>query len=281
MQDQLAGGWTSVLILGLIEGVTEFLPISSTGHLILAAAWLGETGRAATVFHIVIQLGAIAAICWHYRTRLAAMTAALAATARHPTAPLRADARLALQIVLAFLPAAALGVAFHDLIKSHLFAPSTVAAALAAGGIAIILIERRPRPPTVTDLGELRHRDALLIGIAQATALIPGVSRAGATIIGGMLCGLNRPRAAEFSFLLALPTMLGAAVYDLYQNADLLSTALAAQIAGGFAAAFVAALVTVRALLAFVSRHTFTPFGWYRIALAAVVLAVPGAFAAA
>lgn len=274
MSDQLDGGWSSVLILGLIEGVTEFLPISSTGHLIVAAHLLGETGNAATVFEVVIQLGAIAAICWHYRRRLQDMAANL-------LNPHSASARLARQLVIAFLPAAFLGFFLHGTIKAHLFTPQTVALALIVGGVVIILVERRPRPPRLHGLEGLSNRDALLIGCAQALALFPGVSRAGATIVGGLLRGLDRKCAAEFSFLLALPTMFAAASYDLYQNAALLNSALLAQIAGGFAVAFVAALLTVRALLHFISRYKFTPFGWYRIAFGGIILLAPSLFGGA
>ncbi len=274
MNEQLTGGWSSVVILGIIEGLTEFLPISSTGHLIITAHLLGETGNAATVFEIVIQLGAIAAICWHYRQRLIEMIGGLF---NFNSAP----ARLAQQLALAFLPAAVLGLLFHSTIKQHLFSPQTVAVALIIGGIIIILVERRKRPPQLFSLEEIGYRRALLIGCAQSLALVPGVSRAGATIIGGMLCGLERKTAAEFSFLLALPTMFAAAGYDLYQNSELLNPALAAQIAGGFVVAFIAALLTVRALLAFVSRYPFTPFGWYRIVLGFVILLIPSVFGAA
>ena len=208
MSEQLAGGWQSVVILGLIEGITVFLPISSTGHLIVAAHMLGETGNAATVFEVVIQLGAIAAICWHYRQRLLAMARALG-DMQHPAT------RLALQLIVAFLPAAALGLLLHGTIKMYLFSPHTVAIALIVGGIIIIGVERKPRQPRIHRLEELSYRDALLIGCAQSLALFPGVSRAGATIVGGLLRGLERKSAAEFSFLLALPTMTAAAAYDL------------------------------------------------------------------
>lgn len=271
MNSELSGGWGSVILLGFIEGISEFLPISSTGHLIVAAHLLGENSSGITVFEIVIQLGAISAICWHYRRRLYTMTrGTLGGDAR--------ETRLLLQLITAFLPAAILGLLLHSIIKSHLFFPFPVAIALICGGIIILLVERRRRPPHISDLAALSYRDALLIGCAQSFALIPGVSRAGATIIGGLLRGLNRPAAAEFSFLLALPTMFAAAGYDLYKNADVLSSALIAQIGGGFAVAFITALLTIRALLAFISRHTFTPFGWYRIIFGAMILFFPSLF---
>ena len=271
MNSELSGGWLSVILLGFIEGITEFLPISSTGHLIIAAHLLGEDGDGITVFEIVIQLGAICAICWYYRQRLYTML-------RGTLAGSAGETRLFLQLCTAFLPAAILGLLLHSIIKSHLFSPLPVAIALITGGIIILLVERRRQPPRISALSDLSYRDALLIGCAQSLALIPGVSRAGATIIGGLLRGLNRPAAAEFSFLLALPTMFAAAGYDLYKNASLLSGALIAQIGVGFAVAFITALLTVRALLAFISRHTFTPFGWYRIAFGSVILFFPSLF---
>lgn len=278
MSEQLEGGWRSVIILGLIEGITEFLPISSTGHLIVAAHLLGETSNAATVFEVVIQLGAIAAIGWHYRQRLLHMAGGILTLRRQPHSP---AAKLALQLFIAFLPAAFLGFFLHGLIKAYLFTPHTVALALIGGGVILLLVERKPRPPRLHTLEQLTTKDALLIGCAQSLALFPGVSRAGATIVGGLLRGLERKCAAEFSFLLALPTMCAAAAYDLYQNAALLSSALLAQIAGGFVVAFIAALLTVRALLYFVSRHTFTPFGWYRIAFGVMILLAPPLFGGA
>ena len=260
--DGLRGGFLSAALLGLLEGLTEFLPISSTGHLIVAGHLLGEDSEGAKLFEVVIQLGAIGAVCWEYRRRL--FGAALFADA--------AGKRLALNLTAAFIPAAILGAAFHGFIKAHLFSPFTVAWALIVGGAVIIFIESRPRRPRISGVDAMTWKDALWVGAAQATALFPGVSRAGATIIGGMLRGLDRKTATEFSFLLAVPTMLAAAGFDLLQSAEWLSAELAWHIAAGFAAAFFSALLAIRGLLRFVSARDFRPFGWYRIVFGAAVL---------
>ena len=258
----LQGGWVAAALLGLLEGLTEFLPISSTGHLIVAAHFLGETSEGVKLFEVVIQLGAIGAVCWEYRRRL--FGAALFADA--------AGRRLAMNLAVAFVPAAVLGAAFHGVIKEHLFSPVTVAWALMIGGAVILWVERKPRRARVCEVDEMTWRDALWVGAAQATALFPGVSRAGATIVGGMLRGLERKTATEFSFLLAVPTMLAAAGYDLLKSASLLSADLAGDIAVGFAVSFFAALLAIRGLLRFVSARDFRPFGWYRIVFGAGVL---------
>ena len=260
----LRGGWIASVLLGLLEGLTEFLPISSTGHLIVAGHFLGEDSEGAKLFEVVIQLGAIGAVCWEYRRRL--FGAALFADA--------AGRRLAVNLTAAFIPAAVLGAMFHGFIKAHLFSPETVAWALMIGGVVIIFVERRPRRGRISGVDEMTWRDALWVGVAQATALFPGVSRAGATIVGGMLRGLDRRTATEFSFLLAVPTMLAAAGYDLLQSADVLTAALAWDIAVGFLVSFFSALVAIRALLRFVSARDFRPFGWYRIVFGAAVLLV-------
>ena len=258
----LQGGWLAAAALGLLEGLTEFLPISSTGHLIVAAHFLGEKSEGAKLFEVVIQLGAIGAVCWEYRRRL--FRAALFSDAN--------GKRLARNLVAAFIPAAILGAAFHAHIKALLFSPTTVAWALMVGGAVIILVERRPRKARISSVDEMTLRDALWVGVAQATALFPGVSRAGATIIGGMLRGLDRRAATEFSFLLAVPTMLAAAGFDLIQGAELLNADLAWDILVGFTISFFAALLAIRGLLKFVSTRDFRPFGWYRIAFGATVL---------
>ncbi|MGI9337304.1 MAG: undecaprenyl-diphosphate phosphatase [Gammaproteobacteria bacterium] len=272
----LAGGWLHAALLGVVEGITEFLPVSSTGHLIVAAHFLGEHSDAAKLFEVVIQLGAILAVCWHYRLRLWQTAKMTQAAARKGKAP----PPLVINLIVAFLPAAVLGLAFYDVIKEYLFSPRSVAIALIIGGIVIIIVERKPNPAKtkappkrrIADIDDIRPLDALVIGLAQSLALFPGVSRAGATIIGAMLWGAQRRAATEFSFLLALPVMFAATGYDLLRSYHLLHWQFAGQIACGFAVSFVSALIVIRALLAFVARRNFTPFGYYRIFFGALVL---------
>ena len=257
------------LILGIVEGLTEFLPVSSTGHLIVAGSLLGYTGDQAKVFEIVIQAGAILAVCWEYRARLVAAVVGL---------PTRPEAqRFVFNLLLAFLPAAILGLLFGKLIKRHLFAPVPVALAFVVGALVILWAERRQRnaPSTIRidNVDAMRWPDALKVGIAQAFALIPGTSRSGATIIGGMLFGLSRPAATEFSFFLAIPTLLAACIYEFVRNRALLSSADLQAFGIGFVAAFVSAFLCVRWLIRYVSRHDFVPFAWYRIAFGIVILA--------
>jgi undecaprenyl-diphosphatase len=255
-------------ILGLVEGLTEFLPVSSTGHLIVAGSLLKFTGERAKLFEIVIQAGAIVAVCWEYRARLFAVARGLPRE--------RAAQRFVLNLLFAFLPAAVLGLAFGSAIKARLFAPVPVAGAFIAGALVILWAERRQRarPDSIRirSVDELSWADALKIGFAQAFALIPGTSRSGATIIGGMLFGLSRQAATEFSFFLAIPTLFAATGYDLVKNRHLLSTGDLSMIAVGFAVAFVSAFFTIRALLRYVAHHDFVPFAWYRIAFGLVIL---------
>jgi undecaprenyl-diphosphatase len=256
------------LILGIVEGLTEFLPISSTGHLIVAGSLLGYTGERAKVFEIVIQAGAIVAVCWEFRSRLVAVARGLF---RDPRAN-----RFVVNVAIAFLPAAVLGLAFNRFIKSVLFAPVPVAVAFVAGAFVILWAERRQRarPDTVRidDVDAIRWTDALKIGFAQALALVPGTSRSGATIIGGMLFGLSRRAATEFSFFLAIPTLFAACAYEALKNRHLFAAADLPAFGVGFAAAFVSAFLCVRWLIRFVSHHDFVPFAWYRIAFGAVIL---------
>lgn len=252
------------LILGIVEGLTEFLPVSSTGHLIIVGDLLGYTNEQSKVFKIVIQLGAILAVCWLYRDRIAALLAGL------PRDP--AQQRFAGLILVAFLPAAVLGVLFHGAIKTYLFNPITVASALIAGGLFILYLESRARTPRFETVDTLTWSTALKVGFAQAAAMFPGVSRSGATIMGGLFFGLSRKAATEFSFFLAIPTMFAATFYDLYKNWSLLDWADLPVFAVGFVAAFVAAMLTVRALLAYIANHTFVVFAWYRIVFGLVVL---------
>lgn len=256
--------YLSAILLGIVEGLTEFLPISSTGHLILADRLLGLEGPESKLFDIVIQLGAILAVCWVYRERL------LHAAAGLLTQP--AAQRFASNIIVAFLPAAVAGVLLYRIIKDLLFSPWVVAISLIVGGILILLIERvRPRP-RVHDIETMSLRTALAIGCCQILAMIPGVSRAGATIMGALMLRVDRPAATEFSFFLAIPTMLGATVYDLYKNRAILSFDGAVLIVIGFVVAFIAALFVVRRLVDFVSRHGFGVFAWYRIVVGTIAL---------
>jgi undecaprenyl-diphosphatase len=258
----------TALLLGIVEGLTEFLPISSTGHLIVAGSLAGYTGEQAKTFEIVIQAGAILAVCWEFRAKIAVMLRGLFTDA--------AAQRFALNLVVAFLPAAVLGLAFDKAIKAHLFAPVPVACAFVIGALAIIWAERRhkSRPETVriASIEDMRWTDALKVGCAQALALVPGTSRSGATIIGGMLFGLSRVAATEFSFFLAIPTLFAATAYSLWKDASVLGAQSLPAFGVGFAAAFISAFVCVRWLIRYVAHHDFMPFAWYRIAFGAVVL---------
>lgn len=251
-------------LLGLIEGVTEFIPVSSTGHLILASRWLGETGEASKTFDIFIQLGAILAIVWLYRARL---THAVVAARRDPT-----SRRFLLNLVIAFLPAAIVGFLAHDWIKARLFTPVVVATALLVGGLLILLIERlRPRE-RVGDVAEVRPPTALGVGLAQVLSLIPGTSRSGATIMGGFALGLSRRAATEFSFFLSIPVMFAATLYDLLKSRGALGAADLPAFTVGFIVSFISALIVVKAFLGYVSRHSFNAFAWYRIVLGGAIL---------
>ena len=243
------------LVLGVVEGLTEFLPVSSTGHLILAGGLLGFNDERGKVFHVLIQTGAMLAVLWEYRARF-----------------FRVDAALYLNLAVAFVPAAVLGLAFGPLIKTHLFGPVPVALAFIIGGVIILLVERNPRKARVETAQTMTWRDALKVGVAQCFALIPGTSRSGATIIGGMLFGLSRRAATEFSFFLAVPTLVAAGAYDFYQHRALFAAQDLGMFAIGFAAAFASAFAVVRWLIRYVATHDFRPFAWYRIAFGAVVL---------
>lgn len=255
--------FVQVLALGIVEGLTEFLPVSSTGHLIIVGDAIGFTGERAKTFEIFIQLGSILGIVWLYRAKLLAVAANLKR---------QTERRFLRNLFIALLPAAVLGLLLHRHIKAYLFSPITVACALIAGGLVILLVERYPRRVRIHGVDALSTRDAFKVGIAQSFALFPGVSRAGATIVGGLLTGLSRTTATEFSFFLAIPTMFAATLYDLYKNLSLLNAGDAAPFALGFVAAFFTALVVVKAFLAYVSRHSFTPFAYYRIGFGLLVL---------
>jgi undecaprenyl-diphosphatase len=261
-----AWAFAQAAFLGLIEGLTEFIPVSSTGHLILAIDLMGFQGPPGKVFEIAIQLGAILAVCCVYAGRLFRIVRDL---------PSRPEARrFAAAILVAFLPAMVIGAAAHGFIKEVLFSPWVVSISLIVGGLVILLIERIAPPARHREVEAFPLRLALGIGLCQTVAMIPGVSRSGATIMGALMLGVERRAAAEFSFFLAIPTMFAATVYDLYKNRALLNFDDGALIAGGFVAAFLAGLVVVRALLAFVSRRGFAPFAWYRMAVGGAMLAI-------
>jgi undecaprenyl-diphosphatase len=257
--------YLKIIVLGIVEGFTEFLPISSTGHLIIAGQLLGFDDERAKVFDIFIQSGAMLAIVWEYRARFARV---LAGFAGDPAAR-----RFVLNLAIAFMPAAVLGLAFSGAIKRHLFHAVPVAIAFIVGGLVILWVERRPRQPTIVDVDQMTWKDALKVGLAQAVALIPGTSRSGATIMGGLLFGLSRRAATEFSFFLAVPTLIAAGAYDLYKHRALLDVTDLAPFSAGFVVSFVAAFVCVRWLLRYIATHDFTVFAWYRIAFGIVVLA--------
>jgi undecaprenyl-diphosphatase len=255
----------SAFLMGLVEGLTEFLPISSTGHLIVLGEAIGFQGPPGKTFEITIQLGAIFAVIWVFRHALVRIATGMWKRGSQ-------EYYIALNLMLAFLPAAVLGATLHSYITQLLFNPLTVALALIIGGIAIIIIERVRRTPAIHSIPEIGPLSALLIGFGQALAMIPGTSRSGATIISALLVGVERKTAAEFSFLLAIPTMLAATVFSLYKARAELDFSAMGQIGIGFLTAFVVALLVVRWLLAVIGRIGFTPFAWYRIALGALIL---------
>ncbi len=243
-------------ILGIVEGLTEFLPISSTGHLILAGDLLGFNDERAKVFNVAIQTGAMLAVVWEYRARFFSV-----------------DRQLYRNLIVAFIPAAVLGLAFGGLIKAYLFSPVPVALAFIVGGLVILWVDRGARAVRVDSTRAMTWQDALKVGCAQCFALIPGTSRSGATIIGGMLFGLSRPAATEFSFFLAVPTLVAAGGYDLWRHRSLFSIDDLGMLAVGLAMSFVSAFVVIRWLVRYVATHDFRPFAWYRIAFGVIVLA--------
>lgn len=255
-------------ILGVVEGLTEFLPVSSTGHLIIAGHWLEFNSGRATSFEVFIQLGAILSVCWYYRTRLAAV---LRGVGRDAEANL-----FVLNLAISFLPAAVVGFFAHGYIKTTLFRPEVVAWALIIGGVAILGVERLVGNTNAAQGPNIRRRQALGIGLAQILALVPGVSRSGATILGGMVCGLDRRTATEYSFFLAIPMMVAATTFDLAKSWDSLRPGDAGVFAVGFITAFFSALFAIRFLLRFVSRHSFAAFAWYRIVFGAGLLTLGG-----
>ncbi|MEW7855332.1 MULTISPECIES: undecaprenyl-diphosphate phosphatase [Pseudomonas] len=259
--------WTAAqaLILGIVEGLTEFLPISSTGHQIIVADLLNFGGERAMAFNIIIQLGAILAVVWEFRRKILDVITGL------PTQ--RNAQRFTINLLIAFLPAVVLGVIFADLIHEYLFNPITVATALVVGGVVMLWAERRQHEIHANTVDEISWKDALKVGFAQCLAMIPGTSRSGSTIIGGLLFGLSRKTATEFSFFLAMPTMVGAAVYSGYKYRNLFQPDDLPVFAVGFITSFIFAMIAVRGLLKFIANHSYAAFAWYRIAFGLVILA--------
>lgn len=259
--------WTAlqVVILGVVEGLTEFLPISSTGHQIVVADLIGFDGDRAKAFNIIIQLGAILAVVWEYRRKILEVVF---------NVPRQAQAqRFTRNLLIAFMPAVVLGVAFSEQIHHYLFNPITVAAALVVGGVIILWAEQRQHAVTVEEVDDMTWKEALKIGCAQCLAMIPGTSRSASTIIGGLLFGLSRRAATEFSFFLAMPTMVGAAVYSGYKYRELFQPGDLPVFALGFVVSFVFAMIAVRALLKFIANHSYAVFAWYRIGFGLLILA--------
>jgi undecaprenyl-diphosphatase len=253
-------------VLGLVEGATEFVPVSSTGHLIVVSDWLHLVDERAKTFDIFIQLGAILAIVWLYRRRIGQVVVSAGRE--------RASQRLLINLLIAFLPAAIVGFLAHDWIKDRLFHTVIVAVALVVGGVVILLIERWAPSSTIPDVSEVPAGKALGIGLAQVLSLIPGTSRSGATIMGGYALGLSRVAATEFSFLLAIPVLLAATSYDLLKSWSSLTPSDVPMFTVGFLVSFASAVVVVRAFLRYVSGHTFAAFAWYRIGFGILLLAL-------
>lgn len=269
------------LFLGLIEGFTEFIPVSSTAHLLLIGEWLNFSSGSDKVFEVVIQFGSILAVMWIFRTRLWQLI-------QGTFSGERAEVMFTRNLLIAFLPAAVIGAIMIKYIKALFHNPAVFVVTLIAGGLIMLWVERKPhfsknaavnpddsmasRHVSTYTLEEITWKQALVVGFAQCLAMVPGTSRSGATIISGMMAGIQRKTATEFSFFLAMPTMLAATVYDLYRNSGVLSTTETQAIVVGFVAAFFSALIVVRAVLHFVSKHTYRPFAWYRIGLGIVVM---------
>ena len=252
-------------IMGVVEGLTEFLPISSTGHLILAGALLGFDDAKAKVFDIAIQTGAIFAVILVYWQKIRATLVALPSQ--------RSAQRFALNVLIGFFPAVLLGLLLGKAIKAHLFTPTVVASTFILGGFIILWAERRPQSATrIAEVDDMGPVDALKVGLVQCLAMVPGTSRSGATIIGGMLLGLSRKAATDYSFFLAIPTLIGAGVYSLYKERELLQVADLPMFAVGLFFSFVSAWLCVRWLLRYISTHSFVPFAWYRIVFGVIVL---------
>lgn len=256
--------YLKAVVMGTVEGITEFLPVSSTGHLIITADLINFHGPLAENFEIVIQLAAILAICWLYRDRLLQVIRGLGSDA--------GSQRFAINLIVAFLPAAIIGFLAHGYIKALLFNPLTVAIALIVGGIVILVVERMHLPVSTHTVDDITPMTAFKIGCAQVLAMIPGTSRSGATIIGGLVFGLSRTAATEFSFFLAIPVMFAATGLDLVKSADQFTADYAVVLAIGFVTSFITAVLAVKTFIRYVSRHDFTAFAWYRIVFGAMCL---------
>jgi undecaprenyl-diphosphatase len=267
---------TIAVILGIVEGLTEFLPVSSTGHLILAGNWLQYTGEKANTFEIFIQLGAIIAVLGYFRRRLGALLQRLLGREAQPgdanDFSISQARRFSAGVILAFMPAALVGFLLHDKIEELLFNPKTVAAALVIGGVGIILIERLHLRPITESMEETTWLQAFWVGVAQCFSLIPGMSRSASTIMGGLVAGLSHAAAAEFSFFLAIPTIFAATVYSLLKRIHLLNRDDALIFAVGFIVSLITAWVVIAAFMSFIKKHSFEAFGWYRIALGFAIL---------
>ena len=253
-------------ILGIVEGLTEFLPVSSTGHLILVGDLLDFNDEKGKVFEIVIQFAAILAVCWEFRAKILSVVGGLVQQQKSAQ-------RFTIHLLIAFMPAAVLGLLFAKAIKAHLFTPVPVALAFIVGGLFILWAEKREHKISVETVDDMGWKDALKVGCAQALALIPGTSRSGATIIGGLFFGLSRKAATEFSFFLAIPTLFAATIYEVVKYRNLFHAGDIGMFAVGATASFVSAFFCVRWLLRYISKHDFTPFAWYRIVFGLVVLA--------
>lgn len=251
-------------ILGVIEGLTEFIPVSSTGHLILGEALLQRSDASASVFDVFIQIGAILAVIWARRERVFSLALGFFTDAQ--------ERLMGFKIIAAFLPAAIMGVIFHGFIKEVLFSAVVVGISLIVGGVIMLIIERSAPKPRMENMDSISLKTAFGIGLCQVASLIPGISRAGASIVGAQFLGVERRAATEFSFFLAIPTIIGAAIYDLYQNIGILNLSDLPVFATGTIAAFISALIVVNGLIAFVGKHGFKPFAYYRIIIGCVVL---------
>lgn len=266
LHDGVEAMWIAAVLLGLVEGLTEFIPVSSTGHLVLAADFFNAPTPPGRVFEIVIQLGAILAVCVIYWNRLWSKALAFFTD--------KAARYFVYAVLAAFGPAVVLGLAIGDYIDALFFRPSVIATALILGGFVIIAVERMHLPVKFEEAEDIKPLTALKIGAVQCLAFIPGVSRSGASIIGARLMGVGQKAAAEFSFFVAIPTMIGATVYDLYKSRDTLSTDGATMIAIGFVVSFLSALAIIKPFLGFVARRGLIPFAWYRIALGLLIFAL-------